>query len=208
MNRKIIFATMIWDANGASKSFSSMYNEEWIEKLYRGFERNTTYDFEFHLWTDRDRDVGVPVVQHRIKADPPTYAAYIEPFALGAPMILVGLDTVITGNVDPLVNYCFSDNPVALPLDPYRPSRVCNGVALIPAGCAYIYDRHDGHRNDMEHLRDMPHLHIDSLFPGLVRSYKCHVKGADLTDERIVYFHGLEKPHELDGVEWIGEHWR
>ena len=207
--QRINFVTMLWDANDSSESFSSMYTEEWVERLYRGFERNTSYDFDFICYTDRRREFTAPIFQRKIKAEPPTYAAFIEPFALDQPTILVGLDTIVVGNIDPLVEYCFGEGPVALPLDPYKPTRVCNGVALIPAGCRYIADKHDGETNDMEHLRAMPHDTIDRLFPGLVSSYKVHVKPRGLDNDRIVYFHGKEKPHELLGyVGWIDDHWR
>jgi hypothetical protein len=36
---------------------------------------------------------------------------------------------------------------------------------------------------------------------------KAHVEGGHLADERIVYFHGNSKPHELQHLPWIREHW-
>lgn len=205
----IIFATMLWRPNAESRDFSRMYNETWVDKLYRGFKRNTTRPFQFHVWVDRD-DYAFesPVVTHRISDDPPGYSSFIQPFELDRPMILVGLDTVITGSVDDLVDYCFTGSRVALPDDPYRPSRICNGVALIPRGFRWVYDTHDG-ENDMEWLRGIPYARLDGLFPGACQSYKVHVKPrGEPGDARIVYFHGKEKPHELPGVAWIAESWR
>lgn len=204
----IVFASMIWQPNAASKHFSTMYNAAWVERLYRGFERNTTRPFEFHLWVDSfDYEFDVPVTLHKIDDDVPNYSSFIQPFELNRPMILVGLDTVITGNIDALVDYCFEADMICLPNDPFMPVRSCNGVALIPVGHAWVRETHNG-ENDMEWLRAHPHARIDTVFPGAVKSYKGYVREHGLTDERIVFFHGLEKPHELTGVDWIGEHWR
>jgi hypothetical protein len=122
-------------------------------------------------------------------------------------MILTGLDTVITGNVDHLAKYCLTSDVIALPRDPYAKERACNGVALVPAGNAKVYEDWRG-ENDMEWMRKQPHQFIDDLFPDQVVSYKGHVMEHGVGDARIVYFHGRMKPHELSDLPWIAEHWR
>ena len=49
---------------------------------------------------------------------------------------------------------------------------------------------------------------LDDLFPGQIKSYKVQVVPPDLGDTRIVYFHGNPKPHMLDHLPWITEHWQ
>jgi hypothetical protein len=55
---------------------------------------------------------------------------------------------------------------------------------------------------------------IDRLqghFPGQILSYKVEVQGKEghaLDDARIVYFHGVPKPHEIPDEPWVKEHWR
>lgn len=203
----ITIATLLWDANAASFSFSRVYSETWVEKLYRGFERNLTRPFRFVCFTDRERDFCEPIDQEPIRGRL-DYSACIEPYRLGEPMILVGLDTVVTGNCDELVDYCMTADRLAVPLDPYNPRQVCNGVALVPRGHAHVATTHDGQVNDMEWIRGFSPAVIDEIFPGRVLSYKVHVAPRGLGDARIVYFHGEQKPHQLQNVRWITEAWR
>lgn len=208
----ITIATLLWDANEESFDFSRMYSETWVERLYRGFARNLTQPFRFVCFSDIDREFTEPQIeQQQIRMDPPGYAACIEPYRLGEPMILVGLDTVITGNVDHLASYCLTASKIALPRDPFFHDKVCNGVALVPAGHEAIASRHHG-ENDMEYMRYQHGLGrievIDDLFPGHVVSFKGHAMDYGVGDARIVYFHGEKKPHELGHLDWIEEHWR
>jgi hypothetical protein len=213
----LIIATLLWDANDESFSFSRCYDERWVERLYRGFKRNLTRPFGFVCFTDIPREFTEPEIQqHRIEADPPGYAACIEPYRLGLPMILVGLDTIVTGNCDHLADYCLRSDKLAVPRDPFFPETVCNGVALVPADRQEIFHRHrrlGGQANDMDWIRGMYEAGevdvIDDIWPGHVVSYKGAAKHHGLDDARIVYFHGEQKPHELvSHVPWIEEHWR
>jgi len=204
----LTIATLFWEPNAASFDFSKAYSEEWVERLYRGFARNLSRPFRFVCFTDRERVFAEPIEQVRILAEKPDYSTCIEPYSLGAPMILVGLDTVIVGNCDALADYCLTADVLAVPLDPYNHRQVCNGVALVPAGMrARMWDRFDG-RNDMEWIRANPHAILDHEFPGAVVSFKGHAKRRGIEGVSIVYFHGAEKPPELAGVDWINEHWR
>lgn len=198
-------ASLLWDANEKSYRFSRMYDETWVVKLYNGFKRNLTIPWRFVLWTDRLRDLPNEIKQEMIREDHPGYSCGIEPYRFGVPMILVGLDTVIVGNIDDLAGYTACATKIALPRDPNRPEICCNGVALIPEGHQYVYRNWRG-ENDMQWMRKQPHVFIDDIFQGRVVSYKGHVKKHGLGNAGIVYFHGDEKPHELD-LPWIKEHW-
>lgn len=199
-------ATLLWRANRTSLSFSTMYDETWVEKLFRGFARNLMQPFRFVCYTDRERAFAEPIEQRQIRSAEPSYADCVQPFELNEPMILCGLDTIVTGNIDHLAAYCFEADTLALPRDPYQPERACNGVCLVPAGHAYVFDAWDG-ENDMIWMRQQEHVFIDDLFPGQVQSYKGAVLRKGLGDSRIVYFHGEAKPHQLD-ARWVAEHWR
>ena len=198
MGDGLAIVTLLWDANEEGYAFSSMYDESWVEKLCRGVRRHCTLPFEFICFTDRPRTFSEAVTQVQISSARPSYADCIEPYRLGRPMILMGLDTVITGNIDHLARYCLESHQLAVPRDPFFPETVCNGVALVPAGQERVW--HDwGGQNDMDWIRARKDLQvIDDLFPAHVVSYKGHVKSEGLGDARIVYFHGAEKPHELD----------
>lgn len=203
----ITIATLFWQANAQSKSFSSMYDETWVEKLYRGFARNLTQPFQFVCYVDRPRSFAEPIGQRQITSARPSYIDCIQPYEMGVPMILVGLDTVVTGNVDQLAAYCLDNMPFALPRDPYAPQRACNGVALVPGGMGHVAAA-PKRADDMEQVRAEPHVFIDDVFPGQVQSFKGAVRDRGLGDTRICYFHGREKPHELPATHPVLEHWR
>lgn len=198
-------AACLWQPNDKSHWFSKCYDETWVIKLYKGYERNLTVPWRFVLFCDRDYDLPGFIKQERIRQNPVDYGAMIEPFRFGTPMILTGLDTIIVGSISHLADYCMTARKVALPRDPNRTHVACNGVALIPAGQQHIYRNWRG-ENDMEWLRRQDHAFIDDLFPQQVVSYKLHVKKNGLGDARIVYFHGDEKPHQLD-LDWVKQHW-
>lgn len=201
-------ATLLWDANDASLPFSRCYDESWVRKLHDGFDRNLKQPFRFVLFTDRERRLPAHIEQVRMKSKKPDYSSCIEPYRFEVPMILVGLDTVVTGSIDHLADYCLNADTIALPRDPFFPARACNGVALIPEGQQHVWRNHRG-ENDMEWMRAQNHVFIDDRFPGQVVSFKGHVRDHGLGDARIVYFHGNDKPHELTGAhaQWVREHW-
>lgn len=198
-------ATLWWDANPDSKSFSRIYDASWVEKLYRGFARNLTRPFRFVCYTERQRP-AYPGIHYVVNLpEHPTYSDCIAPYEIDGPMILVGLDTVICGNIDHLADWCETADRIALPRDPYKPSRACNGVALIPPGWTRIASDPRA-ADDMTHVRQYPHHFIDDLWPAQVVSWKGHVEKHGCREARIIYFHGDRKPHQL-GHEVIREHW-
>ena len=151
--RQIAVATMLWDANRASYDFSSMYDESWVLKLFRGVQRNlTSCTPRFVCYVDRPRHLPGWIEQRKIANDPPTYRDFTQPYELGGPMMLMGLDTVIVGNLDAFAEHCLSARRMALPAAIYRKNTVCNAVALVPAGHEWVYATWDG-SNDMAWLR-------------------------------------------------------
>ena len=202
----ITIATVLWAPNAKSQPFSTVYTERWAEKLYRNFAKHLTRPFRFVVFTDRPRTFAEPgIEQAALTAEVPDYGCCIEPFALGVPSIIVGLDTVVTGNIDHLVEYCLNEKALALPRSPGK-EFACNGVALVPAGHRHVFDNWRG-ENDMEWLRRQPHVFIDDLWPGQVNSYKCHIRPMGLGDTRIAYFHGPPKMDSLN-EPWIQTNWR
>lgn len=196
---------MLWDANEHSRDFSRGYDETWVEKLYRGFERNLTVPFRFVCFIDWFRDFEEPIEQRLLRSYfKPDYGSCIEPFILNTPSIIVGLDTIVTGNVDHLADWCMTADKIALP-NPYG-KESCNGVVLCPAGKRAIFDDWRG-ENDMEWLRRQSHETIDQIFASEVVSWKAHVRGKGLGAARIVYFHGVPKPDAVNEA-WVMEHWR
>ncbi len=201
----ITIATMLWDANEHSRDFSRGYDETWVEKLYRGFDRNLAQPFRFVCFTDRFREFDEPIQQQAFRRHgAPDYGFCIEPFILNEPSIIVGLDTIIVGPVDHLADWCMTADKIALP-NPYG-KEACNGVVLCPAGKRGIFDGWRG-ENDMDWLRLQPHETIDKIWPGEVASYKAHIRGKGLGNARICYFHGVPKPDAIN-EPWVKLHWQ
>jgi hypothetical protein len=202
-------ATCLWDPNKHSLPGSLCYTEEWVDKLYRGFKRNLSLRFRFVLFTDRIRKFHLPIEQELLSLKEPDYGSFTEPYRLNEPMILVGLDTVIVGNIDHFWNYCFTADKIALCRDPYQLERSINGIALVPAGFRWLWDTWEG-ENDMEWLRQHADhtAFIDDIWPGHCLSLKAHdVRGKGLQGARVIYFHGKPKMHLLGHLGWIREHW-
>lgn len=201
----LIVATCFWRQNWKTAPASRGYEPYWVNRLYRGFERNLTVPFQFVVFTDREYGLDAEIEQLPLSTTEPGWEAMIEPFQIEGPAIIVGLDSVVTGNCDALAEYCFNADRIALPLSPGK-DFACNAVVLKPRGHTDIFTTWNG-ENDMEWLRTFPHEFIDQRFPGQVQSYKCHIRPNGLGDTRIAYMHGRPKADELGHLDWIKRHW-
>lgn len=204
----ITIACCFWDINEKSKDFSRCFDTTWVDKLYRGFDRNLTKPFRFVCFVDHLREFEENVQQHILRTQVPDYGCLIEPYKLGGPMIVCGLDTVVLENIDHLAAYCEQPGPIALPRNPYKKEQSINAIVLVPPGHTNIFADWSG-ENDMDWLRQFDWLAIDDLFPGNVRSLKAHrIRDTGPDGAKIIYFHGVPKPHELMHLKWIQDHWR
>ena len=187
----INIACAFWDANPLSKQFSRHYTEADVCALYRGFDKHLTIPFRFICWSEQDRDYAEPAIeQRRLRDERPSYGSLTQCYELNEPTIMVGLDTVIVGNIDHIARYCFEATKPAVPMDPFYPDQVCNGVTLVPAGNDWLWREYPG-QNDMDWIRDSWKagriVAFDKLFPGQIVSFKRHVRKDGLTDDtRIV----------------------
>lgn len=203
----ITVATCFWEANAKSAPSSRCYTPEWVDKLYRGFKRNLTEPFRFVVLTDKPYEFAKGVEQERLSTTEPGWECMIEPFRIEGPLIVVGLDTIICGNIDRFAHWCRTADKIALPRSPGK-DYACNAVALVPAGKTDVYARWSG-ENDMEWLRAQEHVFIEDIWgQGQVVSYKQYVRPRGLQKSRIVYWHGTPKMHELLHLDWVRENWR
>ena len=209
----ITISACLWRANERSEMFSQMYDESWVEKLYRAFNRHLTMPFRFVLFVDEPRRFKLPIEQRQLTSPKPySYGCMIEPFSLDQPMILCGLDTLIIRNIDHYARYCLEEKPggtILLPRDPYFTYRTINAIALVPQGRRDVFDNWNG-ENDMVWLRSVHGTNfLDDRWPGEVVSLKFHkVRAVGVDDQaRVIYFHGRPKPHQLGHMALIKEHW-
>lgn len=180
--------------------WSRCYTPEWVDKLYRGILYHYNKPFRFVCLTDK-----IYKFEERIEQEPLWTTNWLtacqQLYGIVADrLILLGLDTIITGRLNEIFHY---NGTLAVPRDPYYPESPCNGVVLCPTrtdiACAPA-------ESDMRVLDTFKKDWLDDLFPGLIKSYKVHVLKDGLGDARIVYFHGEPKPHVLDDP-WILKEW-
>lgn len=211
-------AVVLYQGEDVPAHSLGIFTPEWVDRLYRGIKRNTTRPFRFVCFVDQEYMFSEPVESIPFKLPYRNMFSLLEPFSedLGR-VLFMGLDTIITGNIDHLMDY---RGPFAMLKDPWH-DRPCSGVMAFPYS-PQIWDKfaatHEeaakratmfGFASDMIYLADEPHYLLDDL--GLAKgiySYKAHIKGNEwrLKDSCIIYFHGREKPHELDH-DWVKEHW-
>jgi hypothetical protein len=211
--RLVTVACVLFDGDEGVPDYSrGIFTEEWVDRLYRGVARNTTRRFRMVCYTDRPRSFSEDVIQRPIKLGYRNCLSLLEPFAddLGR-VVFMGLDTIIVGNIDRLMDY---DGPFAMLQDPWAP-RSCSGVMAYPytpeiwQAFEAAHELHAAtallgeHPSDMVYLATQPHVLLDDCG---IYSYKAHCRGGVPADARIVYFHGREKPHELSH-DWIAQHW-
>jgi len=203
-------ACCFWDANQYSKDFSKRYDETWVEKLYSMFRRNLTLPFKFIVFTDYQRDyLESRIHQAALMTKVPTYGCMIEPFCLGEPTIVCGLDTIILSNIDHMARYCLDDGAkVAIPNHPSLPGRKINPIAFVPRGNRGIFESWCG-ENDMEWLEKQDTVDTNLLWPNQILSLKLHdIRRKGVQGARIIYFHGEPKADSMGNVDWVREHWR
>ena len=202
------------------------YSEEWVEKLYRGFKRNTSDDFRFICLCDQEYQFDEPIESLRFVDPWSGWTGILDSLRpeCGGDRFVVGLDTVITGNLDEILSF---KGECALHSDPYNPSQLNNGVAFFSKEVAnelwtewttrksYWTDqiRYLGNcPSEMMFLRKTMNgraERLDELHPGKILSWKAEIEpnGIDPESCSIVYFHGRPKQRDLKDQEWIQRNW-
>lgn len=225
----------------AGWSGDALYSLEDVNRLYRGVERNTTVPHDFILYAGPEaqkpgRLNGLEAGIRIVESEYPSWWVGMKAFEPGqsgiktASFFGLGLDCVVVGNLDDLLNFpsdlaAMKDYP-AHDCPPGKENDCSMEVALFRNGMQkplweqYVREgkpqwcmtakpaagklplQFQGWINETKALR------VD-LFPeNWVASYKLTVWEHGLpADCRIVSFHGRPKPGEVD-EPWLQEHWR
>jgi len=201
-----------------------IYDESWADKLARGVRRNSDFQSDLTMVSDWLRPQGHDLVYP--ERDWSSLMEMFNPKVVGPEgAILVGLDTIITGDLTPIEEACKGLSCIA-PLDPYRKPEICNAVVYVSQEkaeevwhkwCARRDDalvnpkyRFMGKFSEMVWLRHHlnPDAYWDDLVPVAIQSWKVDLnKGAPRKDTAMVYFHGREKPQDVK-QDWVKECWR
>lgn len=211
----ITFTATLYNGRDVPRHSRDIFTPEWADKLYRGIARNFDKPFRFVCVTDEPESAfAEPIETLGFENYRHNMWCIIECLRVtGDPVIFMGLDTIITGNITHMADL----RPrFAMLRDPYHEKRMCSGV-MVWREARDIYDRFVADQSkadytlankpsDMRwlHQNGRPDMDLETALPGQIRSYKVHCKDGP-GDARIVYFHGVPKPHELN--DWTRDHW-
>jgi len=207
-----------------------IYTPEWVDKLYRGVERNLSTDFRMVCVTTYGGDEfveDVEAVPFKQQDHVGEWVCLNEVFRsdLGIDRgVWMGLDTIIVSGIDDLASYA---GTFALARDRTGGYEVCNPVALFHGpSCARIWDEYEADpvavnaRSTTKWSRGMPtelqhwrtghgHEVIDDLYPDRLVEYASDYRRHGLTDRSsIVFFGGSSKPSRLPAGHPLLAHWR
>jgi hypothetical protein len=136
------------------------------------------------------------------------------------------LDTVITGNIDHILSL---PDKFATLRDFYRPKGLQTAYIMWePDYASFIWKKLETNHKDYNKLlkyaggtnkfledsvgvgKDV--VRIQDKFPGECVSYKVHIRDRkdtfNLTNEKIIFFHGMPRPHEVSYLSFMKEHWK
>lgn len=206
------------------------YPSEYVNKLFKGIQRNTTKEFSFTCFTE----VSTGIIYPEIKIQPlPHYTGdwyskiglYNQDLYLPDDQVFYfDLDTVITGDLDEIFSY---KGDFMILRDPYNKNLFGSGLmSWRPTAVNHMWANYT---NGYKHSRgdqawpeeQYPTADIwQEAYPEKVISYKIHIvgkgrinnnnwpkHGGSLDTASIVYFHGKPKPHEVRELNWMKESW-
>lgn len=209
------------------------YTADYVNRLYRGIERNYSQPFEFICFTD---DVEGIEYGTAVEVDDgwPGWWSKVQVYReMGIEGLIVyfDLDTVITGSLDFLDEY---EGEFAILKnfyrDPTKPYAACMQVfrsravrGLWDEFVAQKFDqpedgfRYNGimreFRSDQEWLDarlEAPDI-IQKMWPRRVLSFKADMGDGGTWgmtgDTSIVCYHGRPRPHECVDLDWMKRHW-
>ena len=197
---------------------------EYVNILFDSITRNLPGDvaFTFVCYTDDDSNLSGNVTTRPLKEGikgwwNKLYLFKKGEFASDERVIYFDLDTVITGALDDIIEY---NGDFALLRDFYHP-RFAPGMMLWRGGYGHeIWDCYEkaGYPTDLP-LGDLDWINnwinenditpdvIQSLFKKQVGSFKIEARYDIPKGMRVVCFHGLPRPHEVQNG-WVEEVWK
>lgn len=237
MTPPVIFSCVLFKKQPTSKlpAYSGGYSPIWVDKLYRGIKRHYTGPFEFAVFSDNSQyefeEAQNRNFTHYLLDNPSLeWGCLMEPLRMSVEkkqrIIILGLDTVFTGNIDDIVETPLLGK-VGLISDPYEKKEINNAIGIFDypqARDLWIQwitrlshwervARYNNMLSEMAYLRiqcGKDAVRLDREHPGQILSYKAHVRHdkSSRINARMVHFHGLPKMGDPKITEkWIRENW-
>jgi hypothetical protein len=150
-----------------------------------------------------------------LKQDWPGWWAVPEVFRQMGPTVVMGLDTVLNGNIDDLFRIAQKSDPSEFwMIRAFHPRNdYASGIMVYNGDFRFIYEGFNLERAMADHGRSGEQEHtkvqlrargiriraLQEIFPGIY-SYKRHCRHRVPKDCRVVLFHGKPRPWEIKGL--------
>jgi hypothetical protein len=184
-----------------------------VQMLAAQVKEYTTVDYEFICYTDFSLPIhgvrSIPLVN-----DWPGWWAVPEVFRSVGPTVVVGIDTVIRGNIDELFQIAESSVKKDFwMIRAFRPPvRTISGIMVWNGDWSWLYEEFKYERESsrlrgeeeytniqLKHRGIQPNC-LQDVFPGIY-SYKRHCIGKGIPEDcKVLVFHGKPRPHEVPEI--------
>lgn len=217
--------------------WGTKFSADYVNHLHAGIKRNTTVKFKFHCFTDNRSNITSDVICHELPNN--NLEGWWNklwlfsdqlPVEVGKPVMFFDLDTLITGNIDDILNYSCPKNMAGL-VNFYQPKKFASGLMMWKHGTqSHIWQKflqdpvaaqkscRDGDQEWIErHLVEFTRWQEE--FPNSVYSYKQSCGNGLPPTAKIVCYHGTpsiiqsftETVKNANGVwppqEWPKQYW-
>lgn len=178
------------------------HGDEYIERLYRGFLFNLRRSFRFVVLSDRETDVvGVDLI--------PMHGARL-PFKMNklklyeileGPSLIVDLDTIVIGPVDPLLDH----DEEFVTLRDFWEGKTGGGITYVRQAESWRHlcpaaNHAPEHGSERRWFRQVipedQWTAWQDIAPGAVVSYKEHCRNGPPDGASVICYHGSPRPHE------------
>lgn len=213
--------------------WGTKYTTEYVNRLYYGVKRNATVPFKFHCFTDDASNIAPGVITHDLPFKNSLEGWWNKvylfsgdlPIQYGEKIFFIDLDTLITRNIDDLLNH---DPQVITVLKDFYTglARTVVGEDNIGSGLmSWIHGQYEYIWNDF--IRDpqaaimsvRPHgdqrwiqknikgrIYWQDAFPERVVSFKVHCAKGLPPEAAIVCYHGT--PSIPDSAKQVNQSWK
>lgn len=193
------------------------YDAEWVRKLKDGVARNLTVPYEFKCLSDIDVPDRIP-----LKHKWPGWWSKLEVFReVTGPTLYLDLDTVVTGNIDHLLQ---TPHDFAAIRNFHDRNMIGSAVMWFRNPLKEVYERfceqpfkwieyHERKRlgpylGDQAFIWDSLGRKVETFDMEAtgIKSYKFHCRNGLPKDTRLVCFGGLPKATDVK-ADWLERHW-
>ena len=212
--------------NVVTMKWGTKYDSEYVNKIYRGIERNTSKKFNFICFTDNSEGLDQRIEVREILEDWKRLVCKSTMFSdlhkLEGLNFFIDLDMIITGNLDEILSY--KGNFALMCTDQIQNETLnkggYNSSVVLWRGKAFdpIYSTLKECFEDLikfvfrfDYWLEMIVVgseFVQNVFPGQLPDFMAECQNSLPENARIVAFPRNPKPHEVaDKVDWVKEHW-